>query len=224
MPYRSIELGLDAIVATVDRNLYPAEQYPYGPWDYMRYYEENFEKSVAWFEADIPGFVRLFYSKLKPEPPGTLAKTATTRKNGGWLGGSPKPPAAADIQAPSIVDQETYDELVAAFERTGYLPACAYYMNHQANHAYNSASAVPNGGELTIPALFVHATYDFTCETKVSRFSEEMRRACKDLTEVTIDAGHWVQLEYPRETNAALARFLVEKLPGTWPVAWDGKD
>lgn len=205
---------------TVDRDLYPAEQYPYGPWDYMRYYEENFEKSVAWFESDVAGFLKACYSKPDPGPPGARASTAVTRKQGGWAGGIPKPPAAADIKAESLIDQETYDELVAAFERTGFTPSCAYYMNHGANYAYNSN--VPNDGELSVPVLFVQTTYDNTCEAKKSGFGDGMRKACKDLTELTLDAGHWGALERPRDVNAALARFLVEKLPAFWPVSWDG--
>ena len=32
VPYRVLELGLDELVKHVDRNLYPADQFPYGQW------------------------------------------------------------------------------------------------------------------------------------------------------------------------------------------------
>ena len=48
-----------------------------------------------------------------------------------------------------------------------------------------------------------------------------MHRLCKNLTTTNLDANHWMLLEKTEETNAALARFLVEKLPGEWPVSWD---
>ena len=47
---------------------------------------------------------------------------------------------------------------------------------------------------------------------------EPMREVCSNLTEVTIDSGHYVSHE---EFNAALIRFIVEKVPTEWPGFWD---
>ena len=47
-------------------------------------------------------------------------------------------------------------------------------MSDAANIAY--AARAKNGGKLTLPVLFLHATYDYTCETMDSRFAEPMRR------------------------------------------------
>lgn len=32
VPYRTVELGFDALVATFNRELYPADKYPNGQW------------------------------------------------------------------------------------------------------------------------------------------------------------------------------------------------
>ena len=60
VPYRSVELGLDHLVTTVDRDVYPVDQYPYGQWDYMRFFEESYEKAVAWLDSDKAGAVKIF--------------------------------------------------------------------------------------------------------------------------------------------------------------------
>jgi hypothetical protein len=42
------------LVPLVGRNLYPADQYPDGQWDYYRFYLTHFDQSVSDMEADIP--------------------------------------------------------------------------------------------------------------------------------------------------------------------------
>jgi soluble epoxide hydrolase/lipid-phosphate phosphatase len=39
-----------------------------------------------------------------------------------------------------------------------------------------------------------------------------MRKACGNLSEVAIEAGHNVQCEKPDEVNAAVVKFLVQKV------------
>jgi pimeloyl-ACP methyl ester carboxylesterase len=65
--------------------------------------------------------------------------------------------------------------------------------------------------------LFLHAAYDFTCDTVGSRLAEPMRRDCTDLTEVTVESGHWMAQERPIAVNAALAAWLARRLPKVWP-------
>ena len=45
VPYWTIEHGLDSIIPLVDRRVYPEDQFPAGQWEYMRFYEENFDKA-----------------------------------------------------------------------------------------------------------------------------------------------------------------------------------
>jgi pimeloyl-ACP methyl ester carboxylesterase len=53
VPYFPDGFALPNLVALVDRNLYPADQYPDGQWDYYRFYGTNFEQTVGDFETDI---------------------------------------------------------------------------------------------------------------------------------------------------------------------------
>ncbi|KAI8945403.1 alpha/beta-hydrolase [Xylaria longipes] len=218
IPYKSAELGLDHLVSLVDRTVYPEDEYPFGQWDYMAYYEENFEKCVAEFEANIPGLCKILYARPQVYSAADAFKpafTANVRKSGGLFGGNPAPPAEA-LPAP-LLKGEVFDAFVKATEETGLWPGSAYYSNHKANAAYNSQA--PNDGRLgrDKPVLFIHAKFDFICTTLTTRLAEPMREACKNLTEVTTEAGHNVYFERPEEVNAAVAKFLVEKVKEVWP-------
>jgi pimeloyl-ACP methyl ester carboxylesterase len=67
-----------------------------------------------------------------------------------------------------------------------------------------------------MPVLFVHAAYDFVCETVDSGLALPMREACANLTEATIYCGHWMAQEKPLELNATLSRWLSDELPRLW--------
>jgi pimeloyl-ACP methyl ester carboxylesterase len=68
-----------------------------------------------------------------------------------------------------------------------------------------------------MPALFLTAAYDFVCECVDSKLAEPMRRYCRNLTEYTVNSGHWMAQEKPRDVNAALVRWLATALPDVWP-------
>ncbi|KAL1864565.1 hypothetical protein Daus18300_007580 [Diaporthe australafricana] len=222
IPYKTIELGLHHIVSLVDRKIYPKHEYPFGQWDYMAYYEESFEEAIADFDANIPGLLKFAYA---PPPPGGYSFddafkpsfTASVRKNGGLFGGGPAPPAET-LPAP-LLDAEVFDVLVEETEETGLWGGTAYYTNHKANARYNSHA--PHGGRLgrDKPVLFIHAKFDFVAASLTTRFAEPMREACENLTEVVIGAAHFVQSEKPEEVNAAVVKFLVEKVKECWPGA-----
>ncbi|KAJ8119385.1 hypothetical protein ONZ43_g3653 [Nemania bipapillata] len=218
IPYKSIELGLDHLVSLVDRTVYPEDEYPFGSWDYMAYYEESFEKAVAEWDANITALSKILFAPpeegrsvtdaLKP------AFTANLRKKGGLIGKSPYPPT--ETLPDPVLEAEIFDAYIKATEKTGFWPGTAYYLNHKANAAYNSKA--PNGGRLgkDKPVLFIHARFDFVSPT-FTRLSEPMREACDNLTEVTIQAGHFLTFERPEDVNAAMARFLVEQGKECWP-------
>jgi len=73
------------------------------------------------------------------------------------------------------------------------------------------AAGASNGGKLSMPVLFLHAEYDYVCETKASRLADPMRQDCSDLTEATVPAGHWMAQEQPVAVNAHLARWLATR-------------
>ena len=193
VPYRVLELGLDELVKHVDRNLYPAEEYPYGQWSYQKLYENDFEKATTWFDADVPSFIRIVYSKGDPASYHKPAFTATTAKDGGWFGGLSKPdPSWKELPiSRTVLDEELYAEIVSALEKTGFWGADAWYSNHQRNRAY-AFEKWKHEGYLHMPVLFIGARYDSVCTTTFSRLGEPMRKYCTSLTECTIDAGHWV--------------------------------
>lgn len=223
VPYRVVELGLEEMLKYVNRTTYPEDKYPYGQWSYFVFYEQSFEKATAWFEKDIPGFLRAVWDKGRPGNIGQPASTASVVQDGGWFRGIAQPyPKAAIPPGTSTLDNlpdEVVREYEQAMQKTGFFGADAYYMNHQANREWTLQRSV-NDGVLEMPVLFIEAKYDTVCDTATSRVTDSMKRLCKNLTYTSIDAGHWVALEKPEETNAAIARWLVENLLSYWPGYW----
>ncbi|KAJ2990147.1 hypothetical protein NUW58_g3100 [Xylaria curta] len=214
VPYHTIELGWKGFLPLVDRDLYPADKYEFGQWDYMKHYEESFEKAVEWFESDVPGFCKAILQRAS-QPTGRFSTlSATVRANNGWMG-IPKPPPV-EATGPASLPPDVYDSFVADMQKTGFWAASAYYMNHERNAKYNG-----DGRKLTQPVLFIHAAWDLIVETKTSRLAEHMRQSVSNLTEATVEAGHFAQWEKPGEVNAALFRFIVEELPSEWPGFWN---
>lgn len=221
VPYRTVELGLEELLRTVDRDLYPKDQYPEGQWNYQRFYEESFDKATKWFDSDIGSVMRLLYSKGDPAGYKQPSFTATVTTQGGWFGGIEKPdPNWKHMPIDkTVLDEEMYSDLVQAMEETSFWGADAWYMNHKRNRAYALAKS-KNEGRLHMPVLFIGAKFDVVCMTAHGGLNDRMRQLCTDLTECTIDAGHWVAEEKPEETNAAIARWLMESCKSYWPGYW----
>lgn len=220
IPYRTLDRGLEELIKYVNRDIYPADEYPFGQWSYMRFYETSFEKATEWLEADIASFLRKMYSKGDPAGYGKPAAQATVMRDGGRAGGSPKPdPNWKHIPiSDTVLDEETYAELVTSMRKTGFWGADAWYINHQRNREYSLRSE--DNGYLRMPVLFIGARFDPVCDTSISRLCEPMRKHCANLTECTIDSGHWVAQEKPAETNAAISRWLIESCETSWPGYW----
>lgn len=209
VPYFARGMTLDTLVPLVDRTLYPVDAYPLGQWDYWLYHRERFAQSAADLAADVPGTIATLYRAGAADAVGKPAKLAGIRAAGGWFG--PAHRARSIERDPAILGRVDFDAFVAAFERTGFAGANAWYLNDLANVAY--AAEAPDFGHLTVPALFIHAARDATCETVNSRLAEAMRVDCADLTEVVIAAGHEVMLERADETNAAIAGWIAASAP-----------
>jgi soluble epoxide hydrolase/lipid-phosphate phosphatase len=71
-----------------------------------------------------------------------------------------------------------------------------------------------------MPTLFIQAKFDTICDTVNSRLAENQRKFCKNLTEASVDAGHWLAMEKPTEVNAIIARWIVESCKEFWPGYW----
>jgi pimeloyl-ACP methyl ester carboxylesterase len=211
VPYYTIERGLDHTLTLVDRKLYPESEYPAGQWDYMRYYEESFEEAIAPMDADVHKFLKLIFRKGNPAGEGKPAAMSKARRNHGLLGSNvPDLPRDQDV-----ISEEDLSVYISALERNGFFGPSSWYMNDAANTAY--ARTARNDGYLEMPVLFIAAQYDYVCESTHSRLAEPMRTYCRNLTEETIRAGHWVAQEKPAEVNAALVKWLATSVPAVWP-------
>jgi pimeloyl-ACP methyl ester carboxylesterase len=211
VPYYTIDRGLEHTLTLVDRKLYPADEFPYGQWDYMRYYEESFAEAIAPMDADVEKFLKIAFRKGNSEGEGQRAITSNARRGHGMLGG-PLPDLPRD---PDVVSEEDLSVYVSALQRNGFFGPSSWYMNHVANAAYGRTAK--NAGYLDMPALFLNARYDYVCEATHSRLAEPMRTYCRNLTEVTIHSGHWMAQEKPLEVNAELVKWLATTVPGVWP-------
>lgn len=214
VPY-GLERGLDAILPLVDRSVYPEEEYPVGQWDYQLYYQENFDRATEVMDADPYRMAKALFRRGSPSGQGKPAVTASIRAQGGWFGGADRAP---DVPMdPAVVSEADLERYAESLSRNGFAGPNAWYMNHEANAEY--AGRAVNGGELSMPVLFLAARYDYVCESVVSDFARPMREACSDLEVVTIDSGHWMAQEKPFEVNAAVVNWLVRRVPSSWPVA-----
>ena len=215
VPYATLERGLDACVALVNRDIYPEDVFPAGQWDYQLFYQENFEKATRTFEANPYNTVKLFFRKGDPGGFGKPAGTAMTRRQNGWFGDAQEAPdIPRDEDVVTEADLRIYAE---ALGRNGFFGPDSYYMNHAANLVYANKSV--NEGLLDLPVLFLAAQYDYVCEAITSELAQPMRKLCKILDEVVIYSGHWMAQERPAEVNFALSRWLTSRFQHLFPSA-----
>lgn len=196
----------------VDREKYPADEYPYGQWDYQVHYLKAFDEVTSYFENDVPGLIAALFRSGAPSHLDGPAPTALVTRNGGWFGGGPIPQLPPD---PAVLTPEDHAVYTAAFQRTGMAGPNSWYVNAAADAEY--AARERDGGRIDVPALFVHGRYDSTLETVKSGLAEPMRGACADLSEVILDCGHWTAEEKPEQVNAAIARWIATRVPAYWP-------
>ncbi len=191
VPYFPDGFALANLLPLVNRQLYPADQYPDGQWDYYRFYVTHFDQTVSDFNADIPATLAAIYRPRNPASKGQIYRSALVTRHGGWFGSAHRAPAVEPD--PTIWPPADFDTLVAAFRVTGFRPANAWYLNDDANMAY--AHAAPHGGRLSQPVLFVNGGFDGLCDISLSSIGAPMRQACADLSVVDQAAGHWLPLE-----------------------------
>ena len=213
VPYYTLERGLDSIVPLVDRNIYPEAEFPVGQWEYMRFYEDNFDQARRCFDADTTRTVKALFRRGNPAGHLKPSRTAMVRQDGGWFRGAG---IAPDLPLDtSVLSEAELCAYASALARNGFFGPDSWYMNHAANAGY--AMRAVNGGYLDMPALFLAGRHDFTCESIASRLGEPMRAYCRDLTEAVIESGHWMAQEQPMAVNAALVGWLANRVKGVWP-------
>jgi pimeloyl-ACP methyl ester carboxylesterase len=217
VPYISEGFAPRNIADLVDRSIYPQAEFPVGQWDYQLFYEESFSTACSQFDADVEKTVKLLFRKGDPAGAGLPALTSMVRRNGGWFPGGVTPDVPIDAD---VLTEQDFRAYAASLKRNGFFGPDSWYMNAERNLAY--AAEAKDNGRLSLPVLFLHARYDWVCETVTSRLAEPMRRDCADLAEGIVASGHWMAQERPAEVNAALAQWLAAKLPRLWPCQLTG--
>ena len=200
VPYLARGMTLANLAATVDRDRYPADAYPVGQWDYWLYHREHAGASASSLEADVTATLAALYRRTSPDVVGKPSRFADVRVRGGFFGRQGRAPPT--IPDETMLSGADYDAFVAAFERTGFRGANAWYLNDAANTDF--AAEAPRFGRLALPVLFLHAAWDTVCDTVHSALADPMREDCADLSEATIKAGHSVMLEAPDAVNEAM--------------------
>ena len=208
VPHIARGFALPNLVPLVDRQLYPEAKYPVGQWDYWLLHREHFGRTARVFETDVRATFSASYRTGASKAVGKPSMSADMRSRGGWFGPE-GPPAMRRDEA--LMPQDIFDALVAAFEKTGFGGADAWYLNDTPNITY--AAEAPNFGRIDLPVLFLHAERDTVCDTVHSRLADPMREDCTDLTELTIASGHMLMLEQPDAVNAAVTKWLAAKCP-----------
>lgn len=83
-------------------------------------------------------------------------------------------------------------------KRKGYFGSTACYVGDKANKEYANANANAVATlDLPMPVFYIETLKDSVCETMTSRLADPQRRHCMNLTETSLDAGHWAHLEKP---------------------------
>lgn len=190
VPYATLERGLDVLVGLVNRDLYPQSEYPFGNWEYQRFYEEHFAKATGAMEANVAGTFKTLFRAGKPDGKGKPAPLSQIRRDGGWFGGKGAAPNLPRDER--VITENDLHAYVSAYERTSFYGTDSLYMNHAANARY--ASEALDDGYLDMPVLFLEAEYDYTCDCVNSPLAEPMKKLCRDLTIKRIESGHWMAM------------------------------
>ena len=212
VPYIPEGFSPERIIPLADRKVYPEDKFPAAQWDYQLFYRENFAAARAGWEGDVRATVKALFRSGDPAGRGKPSRTASIRANGGWFGpGKTAPNLPRDA---AVLTEEDECRYVAALERNGFFGPDSWYMNADANGDY--AERARANWRLEMPVLFLHAAYDYVCETIDSRLAEPMRANCDNLTEATIPSGHRMAQEKPVHVNSALAKWLAAQFPALW--------
>ncbi len=113
------------------------------------------------------------------------------------------PGSASDVDRPTWLPEEVFEEYVAAFRRTGFAAALRYYRNLDANWRLATER---DATSIETPSMFVTGSRDpVTRFMPAAHASPSFRR----LEQHVIDgAGHWVHQEEPEQVTTLLLDHL----------------
>jgi pimeloyl-ACP methyl ester carboxylesterase len=204
VPYFPTANALQTLVPLVDRNIYPADQYPDGQWDYYRYYTTHFDSAVADLEADEASSLAGIFRRADPTSAGKPSPNAMVTRKGGRFGAMHR--ASKIAPDPNLWPQADFAELVGAFEAHGFRGPCSWYLNDDANVAF--ALKAPDGGRLSQPVLFINGEFDQINTINGNQYGDPMRSACSSLTVTNLPGAHWLPVECKRQVVQAIAQWL----------------
>ena len=168
VPYIPEGFAPETIIPLSNRKTYPEDHFPAAQWDYQLFYRENFDAARAGFESSVRDTVRVLFQAGDPNGRGKPARTAFIRANLGWFGKANRAPTVP--RDSTVLTEEDEHRYVASLERNGFFGPDSWYMNSDANAAF--AKRAKKNWHLTMPVLFLHAAYDYVCETIESRLAE----------------------------------------------------
>lgn len=213
VPYDTLERGVERLREFIDRSIYPESQFPYGQYEYYKFYQENFDIATQDFEANITNTMKILLRQGDPTQAGKPFPTAFVRLQGGWFG---PPRVAPDVPLDtSILSQAGLDAYVEAYQSTGFFGVNSLYMNDSANWAY--ADEAVNKGVIEMPVLFLAGAYDYINDTERTNLMNPMKEKCRRLTISRIESGHWMQHERAAAVNQILLRWIMTNVPSALP-------
>lgn len=210
VPYLPQGFTLETVAALANRDVYPADRFPWGQWGYWGYQVQHPADSDAQLDSDPESAIKMIFQRTSPASFGTNSGGDVIGAPHGWspiLEYMKSQPISS-----TVLSEEGYWAYVASVRRNGFGAINNYYRNGRRNAAY-AATAV-NEGRIDMPVLFIHAKYDRSCVTIGAPLADPMRAACPDLMEAVVEAGHWVQQEKPMDVNASLVEWLARRVPG----------
>ncbi|MEV6036598.1 alpha/beta hydrolase [Nonomuraea sp. NPDC052116] len=208
VPFGTLERGWDGLLAMVDRDRYPQDTNPYGQFDYMAYYERHAEHAASVFESAPGNTVKALFRRSDPAEHTGPAPTSAITREGGWFGGASSAPNTP--LSTTVLTERDFHDLTDALARNGFGGPTGYYLNHGVNARY--ADAAPGGRVLRLPVLFIGAAYDQVPDLRSPAALNAMRSTCPDLTEATVPAGHWLQMEEPHAVNEHIESWLTSQV------------
>ena len=198
---------MPSVLPLVDRQLYPADRYPDGQWDYYRFYLTHFDQTVSDLEADIPATLASIYRPGNPASAGKVSPSALITANGGRYGSAHRaPPTAPD---PTLWPSADFDALVESFRATGFRPGNAWYLNDTANIAY--AHSAPEAAVCASRCCSSTATGMPSPTSTAAASGSPCGPHCGDLTVTNLPAGHWLPLERKSELVQTIRSWVATK-------------
>jgi pimeloyl-ACP methyl ester carboxylesterase len=204
VPYFPETFALQTLLPLIDRQRYPARDYPDGQFDYYRFYLTHFDVATRDFDADIPATLSAVYQPGDPTSVGKIYRTASISRNGGWFGPAHRAP---HLPQTPLWPEADFAALLASFRTTGFRPGNSWYLNDDANLSY--VHTARDGGRLSQPVLFVNGVWDGLCDiARNPDFGRPMEQACSKLTVRHVNSGHWLPLEQKEEVVRVVREWL----------------